>query len=93
MHPRALDERSTAARKKLESAAVRISERLGIDGLEAIEPRDTRDPAIYAMRQLEVTAGLMDRAARALAGAGSEQTPPAPNDEAPAPAKRSRAKS
>jgi len=92
MHPRALDERSAAARKKLESAATRISERLGIDGLEAIEPRDTRDPAIYAMRQLEVTASLMDRAARALAPkADTEQDTPAPNDEAPA--KRSRAKS
>ncbi len=65
MHPRALDERASAARKKLKSAAERLSERLDIGEIAEIDPRDRRDPAIFAMRELEVLADFLDKAARA----------------------------
>ncbi len=84
MHPRILDERATAARKKLASAAERLAERLDIPALEPIDPRDTRDPAVFAMRELEVIAELMDRAARKLV------PPSEPEIEAEPPAKKAK---
>jgi len=67
MDPRALAERADAARRKLQSAAMRLSDRLGIDGLEEIAWQDARDPNVKAMRELEVIANLVDHAARAVA--------------------------
>lgn len=72
MHPRRLDERNTAARQRIATAASILAERFSIDPLAPVAPVDSRDPNVRAMRELENIAAVLD----ALVLASAEQPEP-----------------
>lgn len=66
MHPRNINARNEAARRRITTAAAALGDALGVPPLGQVAEPERRDPAVAQMRELEYVADLLDSVAAAL---------------------------